>query len=82
VKGSPIQAGVNGKNVFGPVFSSGLSGAFLSVGFKDLDPSLLFHRSISDASPFVSLVSLLSKKSAPIRVNSRQSLFACFDDSA
>jgi hypothetical protein len=51
MKGSPIKAGVNGKNVFGPVFSSGRSGAVLSLGFKDLDPSLSFHRSISDASP-------------------------------
>ena len=51
VNGSPFKAGVNGKNVFGPVFSSRRSGASLSLGFKDLDPSLLFHRSISDASP-------------------------------
>jgi hypothetical protein len=51
MNGSPIKAGVNGKNVFRPVFSSGRSSAFLSLGFKNLDPSLLFHRSISDASP-------------------------------
>jgi hypothetical protein len=47
----PIKARVNGKIVSVPVFSSDLSAAFLSGGFKTLDPSLPFHCSISGVSP-------------------------------
>ena len=49
MKGSPIKAVVNGKNVSVPVFFFGFAGA-LSVGFNSFDPSLLFRRSIADPS--------------------------------
>ena len=48
VKRSPIKEVVNGKNMFVPVFSAGLSSAW-SVRLEEFDPSLLFHRSISVA---------------------------------